>query len=867
MPTWGIYAAADIMSKLLVFLSIFVFGIAINAQPTSTSDRFSTIDEVAGHRVILYNVPQMKSMKHLPFYVMNEKGKLKQVKEAEELAALTEGCLFDEEAAVEHVKKDTYLKLVKGGNTYYIIIDAKDNPFLPEGLRNYDYWTDMMAEFRETYTYREMSFKNSSMYNEGEEAGKYASVTWTKIDVPNTKDEAVTFSYVAEGNTTQKIIPTEIDHSVFLTDKDVEVAKHTLAEGMKVLEKYKQKYEYIDINKSKGFRYAKNDLLVEHYLPIKWENAFLPKGSHDTVKYRLTAGTTTKDYSDSELANSGFMSTDDVVRIEIGEEWVDVAYKENDDESNVLQTPEPVKAIQVDGFDLDQGDLTAMQQGTSVLDKDGNRCALIKIGTKESDLTFDVGAQGIAKTEHKTGEEWLYVPSGIRTIQITHPQFGSYQYVIPRKVEKGRTYNMQLSFDKKTETKRKGEITQGLKDAVQRYDEVYGFHNGLAYVKNYGYNREHGVTNGVGVINKDGCEILPCGSAKYNAIGEGLIVVIKDGKYGYVDTSGNLVIPYQYDSAERFSEGLAPVAKMIDGHKKWGVIDRSGKLNIDYKYDLVTSGFNHGVAAFGEGDGGCDKSTLINIKGEEISPVKYYRWYQLGDPEINYDERCVLIDGMMLVENYSGDYGIIDSTGNVIVPCQYCCDANDSPMSRPGYKSIHHGYAYLQNYLFDKTGNIVLKDVCSGLYEGLVMICRNDKYGFVTLSGKVIIPPIYDAAMVPHEGMIAVGQYADKIVDSEKIKWGFINRLGKQIVPCVYSKVESYSEGYSAVCKLFNKKHKWGYMDLSGKMISDFKYDTQDYSRYGEIYGNSFSGGLVVVYKRDQGTGYMDRYGNDTFEE
>lgn len=852
------------MSKLLVVLLILAHCVSTNAQPAS-SDRFSTIEEVAGHRVLLYNVEQMKSMKHLPFYLMNEKGKLKQVKEVAELTEIIDGCRFDEEAAVEHVKKDTYLKLVKGSRTYYIIIDPKDNPYLPEGLRNYDYWTDMMAEFRETYAYKEMPFKDSSLNNAGEEAGKYASVTWTKINIPGSLDDDVTFSYEIEGNTMQ-IVPTDIDNNVFVTEQDVEVARRTLAEGMKALEEYKRKYEYVDVDKISGFSYSKNDVLVGHYLPITWGNVFLPKGSHDSVKYRITAGYTPKEYSDSELANSGFMSTDDVVRIEIGEEWVDVAYKEND-ESNNEKATESAKGILVDGFDLDQSDLTAMQQGTSVLDKDGNRCALIKVETKESDLTFDVGVQGIAKTEHKTGEEWLYVPSGIRAIQITHPQYGSYQYVIPRKVEKGRAYSMQLSFDKKAEVKRKGEITQGLKDAVKKYDVVHSFNNGLAYVENQ---------DGYGVINKDGREIVSCGNTMKGSIGEGLIAVSKDGKYGYVDINGDLVIPYTYDNAQAFSGGWAPVSKKINDDEKWGFIDKTGKLMINYKYEDVIYGFNNGTAVVGVGvmvNGGYgDKCTLINTKGEEKTSVNYYRCFGNWDPDV--DERNLLIDGMMLVENETGEHGIIDSTGKVIVPCEYNGLWYDSYSDRQGYKSIHNEYAYLPNYLFDKSGNIVLKDVYSGLYDGLVMICRNEKYGFVTLSGKVIIPPIYDAAMIPSEGMIAVGQYTGKLVDDEKeIKWGFVNRLGKQIVPCIYDKVESYSEGCAAVCKLINQRYKWGYMDLFGKLISDFKYTPASRKYNGSNVSFSFSDGLVLVnsdaknYIFEGGTGYMDKYGNDTFDE
>lgn len=53
---------------------------------------------------------------------------------------------------------------------------------------------------------------------------------------------------------------------------------------------------------------------------------------------------------------------------------------------------------------------------------------------------------------------------------------------------------------------------------------------------------------------------------------EGLALVQQNGKYGYIDRTGTLIIPTQYDYAGAFSEGLAPVKQK----GKWGYIDRNG---------------------------------------------------------------------------------------------------------------------------------------------------------------------------------------------------------------------------------------------------------------------------------------------------
>ncbi|MHC4489349.1 MAG: WG repeat-containing protein [Planctomycetota bacterium] len=50
-----------------------------------------------------------------------------------------------------------------------------------------------------------------------------------------------------------------------------------------------------------------------------------------------------------------------------------------------------------------------------------------------------------------------------------------------------------------------------------------------------------------------------------------------EGRWGYIDNSGKVVIAQQYDDARDFSEGLARVN--ISG--KWGYIDRYGDIFIE----------------------------------------------------------------------------------------------------------------------------------------------------------------------------------------------------------------------------------------------------------------------------------------------
>lgn len=66
---------------------------------------------------------------------------------------------------------------------------------------------------------------------------------------------------------------------------------------------------------------------------------------------------------------------------------------------------------------------------------------------------------------------------------------------------------------------------------------------------------------------------------------DGLALVRSDGLYGYIDRAGHVVIPPRFTDAWYFSGGLAPVEK--DG--QWVYIDQSGNTAIEPEYRIESS--------------------------------------------------------------------------------------------------------------------------------------------------------------------------------------------------------------------------------------------------------------------------------------
>lgn len=130
-----------------------------------------------------------------------------------------------------------------------------------------------------------------------------------------------------------------------------------------------------------------------------------------------------------------------------------------------------------------------------------------------------------------------------------------------------------------------------------------------------------------------------------------LIRIEEDGKYGFADESGNVVIPCQWEWAWSFSEGLAPVQ---DDKEKWGYIDKTGDVVIPCKWKDAWD-FSEGLAAVMD-----DNLTwgYIDKNGEVVIPCQ---WLFAG----------MFSEGLADVMDLSVKCGYIDKTGNVVIPCEW----------------------------------------------------------------------------------------------------------------------------------------------------------------------------------------------------
>ncbi len=135
----------------------------------------------------------------------------------------------------------------------------------------------------------------------------------------------------------------------------------------------------------------------------------------------------------------------------------------------------------------------------------------------------------------------------------------------------------------------------------------YYFDHGLLrirrqYYDRYIYTEYHQTMIGADedlLIYPDGTEFYTPPGYDMISYSDGMILLEKDGKYGYMDYTGKWVIQPTLDGASPYLEGVAAMEK--NGY--WGMADTEGNTVIPFRYDYVSNISGGVVAAYSEGIG------------------------------------------------------------------------------------------------------------------------------------------------------------------------------------------------------------------------------------------------------------------------
>lgn len=252
-----------------------------------------------------------------------------------------------------------------------------------------------------------------------------------------------------------------------------------------------------------------------------------------------------------------------------------------------------------------------------------------------------------------------------------------------------------------------------------------------------------------GLLGSDGRYIHEPNTSNPNGINfdivrpifEGLAGVNWDDRKsrGLINTSGYLVAQFDkeyIDLVQDFREGLASVRKIdSSGKAKWGFINTSGNIVIPISFDSVTV-FIDGVSKV-EQNG---KFGLMNRNGNIITPVVY--------DAIGFFE-----NGYAIVTQ-SGMQGIVDMNGQIVVTPQYEA-INGYVNGVTGFKSNGKWG------LLDESGNVVVTPLFEDMKtfnHGVAPVKLNGKWGYIDITGFFVISPQFDDANAFVDGLAVINK-------------------------------------------------------------------------------------------------------------
>ncbi len=286
------------------------------------------------------------------------------------------------------------------------------------------------------------------------------------------------------------------------------------------------------------------------------------------------------------------------------------------------------------------------------------------------------------------------------------------------------------------------------------------------------------------------------------------VQISKDGKYGYMDKEGKIIVEPIYDQTEAFiNYNYALVMK----EDKIGVIDRQGKEIITPKYEKIEIIDNHCFKVFKD-----KKWGIINKNNIVIIPDEYVNIKKLKD-------------GMFYLFDGSNTIKVLDSK----LKEKNKIKANDVVSSgENNYIEVLEEKVFIvkNDNKYEITPDI------EQIYEENLVKIKNNKYGIETLDGKVLVPYIYDGIFI---------QNKDNVFVRKNNEYGVIDIGNNLKIEIKYEKISPFYERLA----IFEKDANFGMMDETGNQVLKNIYLSVEGIR-----------GNYIIVGLESGMGLVNRY-------
>lgn len=171
-----------------------------------------------------------------------------------------------------------------------------------------------------------------------------------------------------------------------------------------------------------------------------------------------------------------------------------------------------------------------------------------------------------------------------------------------------------------------------------------------------------------------------------------LTPVYENGRWGYADRSGRVIIAAQFDAARPFAGGLAQVGVVDEElpevlgrpNLKWGYIDERGRVLVELRYAVLRS-FSENLAAAALLDAKRPERPFssrvferrnltwgyVDRSGREAIPFRFLNAGDFSEGLAPVNAGKVVGEGESSLCGSSSNYGYIDKTGAFIIKPQF----------------------------------------------------------------------------------------------------------------------------------------------------------------------------------------------------
>lgn len=308
------------------------------------------------------------------------------------------------------------------------------------------------------------------------------------------------------------------------------------------------------------------------------------------------------------------------------------------------------------------------------------------------------------------------------------------------------------------------------------------------------------------------------------------------GEWGYINATGELVIPAQYKDCFAFtSTGLAPIYDKK--RKSYYFIDTKGnEVSGEVSQFLMRTAFGFGILNYNEGMVPIEvnkKWGYLNAEGKLAVPTKYdyaslfadgvgvvkvgklFKLVKADGTEVNIEVSGAtdvkrFSEGLAPTRNPSDLFGFIGPDGKVVVA--------------PAFKAVGYfkeGLAWAKNAdgnvgFINKKGEWAIQPTFKAAKDfagsGFARVKMDDGWKFVSLTGEVMAISAATSIGNMEEGF-AYAKKDDRV--------GFVNTKGEWAIPAQFEAVKDFKNGYARA----RKDGQWGFIDTKGAWVVQPTFD------------------------------------------